>query len=141
MKRILKVVFFLTVLLPCMMSCSKIKVDPSYIVVDSSKQTVELKVNREIRMYDVSAGIVTVLSGPEYYDHIIENDYYEDEGELNVSRHIVGEWCHVEGDMFTDVILVHLDENTSSESRGIAIHVDTGKGDVRCSVIIQEGKK
>lgn len=124
----------MTATLLCMMSCSKIKMDPSIIVVDSSKQTVELKVNREIRMCDVCAAIVFDLSMPGYFAPI-ETDYYEDEGDLKVSRHIVGDWCHVEGDMFTKVIYVHLDENQSSESRIIAIEID----DIRYSQIIQEG--
>lgn len=134
MKRISIIGFLVTATLLCMMSCSKIKMDPSIIVVDSSKQTVELKVNREIRMCDVCAAIVFDLSMPGYFAPI-ETDYYEDEGDLKVSRHIVGDWCHVEGDMFTKVIYVHLDENQSSESRIIAIEID----DIRYSQIIQEG--
>lgn len=134
MKRISIIGFLVTATLLCMMSCSKIKMDPSIIVVDSSKQTVELKVNREIRMFDVCAAIVFDLSMPGYFAPI-ETDYYEDEGDLKVSRHIVGDWCHVEGDMFTKVIYVHLDENQSSESRIIAIEID----DIRYSQIIQEG--
>ena len=134
MKRISIIGFLVTATLLCMMSCSKIKIDPSIIVVDSSRQTVELKVNREIRMFDVCAGVVKDLSRPEFAEPI-EKDYYEDEGDLKVSRHIVGDWCHVEGDMFTKVIYVHLDENQSSESRSIAIDID----ETRYSRIIQEG--
>lgn len=135
----IKLIAALTLVL--LMSCSKshIEITPSSVLVDSDKQTVELKTSREIRMIEVRAGIVADQSMP-YYSTPIEKDYYEDEGKLSVSRHIIGDWCHIEGNMFTDVILIHLDENNDSESRGIAIEVYSGDDFARAH-IIQEGKQ
>lgn len=130
-KNALIIVLILTLSGSCIKGDYYLKMTPDMVVTDCCEKTLNFTADPCL---DSGFKLLPDKTDTDTYDQFWKED------ETRSRRCIVGDWFHIAA-VSSFEIEVHLDENTSSESRGIAIHVDSGKVDVRCSVIIQEGKK